>query len=86
MIYISIILTLIALALLGIAFFIMAIWRAILGKSSIDGKLTTSISLFTKKIESASGNINKHSNSTDNLKTEIKEVKNLLKTLTTKKK
>lgn len=81
MIFIGIVLSIIAIGILGAAFFMFAIWRAILGKSSVDLRLTTSIDIQTKRMEAVNKSMGAYSISTQNLTTEIKEAKRYLKEL-----
>lgn len=81
MIYINIILTVLVVAVSVIAFFMLAIWRAILGKTSIDGRLATTVTIFNKKLDNMDSNFNKYSDSQNKLSTELKDIKNLLRGL-----
>ena len=85
MIYIGIILTIIAIAVLLVAFFLFAIWRAILGKSSVDLKLATSVDIQTKRIENLSKNFNSYDANLKNLTHEAKEMSKYLKDIIAKK-
>ena len=85
MIYIGIILTIIAIAVLLVAFFLFAIWRAILGKSSVDLKLATSVDIQTKRIENFSKNFNSYDANLKNLTHEAKEMSKYLKDIIAKK-
>ena len=77
--YYYILLTFITLELFLIAFFLFAMWRALLGKSSIDLRLSVSIDMNTKKLEALNKNFIGYSSTIDNLRHEMKEASRLLK-------
>lgn len=79
MIYIGIILTVIALGILLIAFFVFATWRALLGKSSVDLKLATSVDIQTKKLEGFNKSMDKYNATNSSMGTELKDIKRYLK-------
>lgn len=84
MIYIAIILTVMTIAILIVAFFLFAIWRAILGKSSVDLKLSTSVDIQTKRIETLNKNFNTYDGSINGLVHEAKEISKHLKDIISK--
>lgn len=84
MIYIAIILTVLTIGVLAVAFFLMAIWRAILGKSSVDLKLATTIDIETKKIEALHKSMGTYTNEQGSLRNDLREIGKSLKELITK--
>lgn len=76
---IIIVLILCFLALLCIAFFLFAIWRALLGKSTVDLKLNTTITAFNKKADKMSSDIADNSVASNKLATELRELTRFLK-------
>lgn len=84
MIYISVILTILTIGVLAVAFFLMAIWRAILGKSSVDLKLATTIDIETKRIEALHKSMGSYSNEQNSLRNDLREIGKSLKELITK--
>lgn len=82
--YILIVLTIIALSGLCVVFFLFAIWRAILGKTGIDLRLSTSVDIQTKKIEALNKSMGAYDTTTHNLMTEAKEIRRHLKNLVDK--
>lgn len=72
MIYIAIILTIATFLLGGVVFFLFAIWRAILGKSSVDLKLATSFDINSKKVEVLTKNLTNFESTISGIKGEIK--------------
>lgn len=79
MIYIGIILTILTLGVIAVAFFLFAIWRAIIGKSSVDLKLATSVDIQTKRIEALNKSMNGYDTTNQNLMNEAREIKRHLK-------
>ena len=72
MTYIAVILTIATLFLGGVVFFLFAIWRAILGKSSVDLKLATSFDINSKKVEVLTKNLTNFESTISGIKGEIK--------------
>lgn len=73
------------LALLGIVFFLFAIWRATIGKSGVELKLANSVNMHSKKIDSLNKGFDKYATTQASLKDETREVKRLLKELLNRK-
>lgn len=72
---------LILLSILAVAFFLFAIWRAILGKSSVDLKLATTIDIESKKIEALHKSMGSFSNTQDHLRDEVRDLTRVAKEL-----
>lgn len=70
-----------SIGVLLICFFLFAIWRAILGKSSVDLRLSTSMEIHAKKIEALNKNFTQYSGVQDNLRKEMQEATRILKDL-----
>jgi len=70
-------------ALFIIAFFLFAIWRAIIGKSGVELKLANSINLHTKKIDTLDKSFDKYASVQSSLKDETREAKRYLKDIIT---
>tara|TARA_Y100000034_G_scaffold29728_1_gene36180 strand:+ start:53940 stop:54212 length:273 start_codon:yes stop_codon:yes gene_type:complete len=75
----TIFLCLIALALLTIAFFLFAMWRAIIGKSSVDLHLNTSLDRLHKDTRKQVTSQTTLVTILDSLKTEFKEFNQFIK-------
>lgn len=71
-IIISVILALLLNA--GILFFLMAIWRAILGKSSIDTKLGVAMNVLTTAVDKSIGATNKNTSEQGEMAKQIREL------------
>lgn len=69
-------------AICACAFFLAAIWRSILGKSSIELKLNTTLALLAKKMESLDNGLAHSSDANTKLVTELREVKRAFEALT----
>ena len=81
MIYLNVIMTLIFIVFVFIGFFMMAIWRAILGKASVDLKTQVTLDKNTKKLETFNKSLGGYAQEQNNIKNEIKEVGGLIKEL-----
>ncbi len=62
------------LVLLFIALFLFAIWRGILGKSSVDLQLSTTMKMVGTKMETLSGNLDRNVNQNHDIGKQLKEV------------
>lgn len=84
-VFIIIISIIITLLLGGVVFFMFAIWRAILGKSTVDLKLATSIDMNSKRLEQMNKNLTQHNLSTGSLSGDLRDntkaLTNLIKSL-----
>lgn len=74
------------IVLILIAFFLFAIWRAIMGKSTVDLKLIVSLDMFKKKAEKISADFSTGSTAIDGLKHEVRELHRFLKSDNNQKK
>ena len=78
-----IIISIIATILLfGVAFFLFAIWRAIIGKSTIDLRVATSVDVNTKKLTTLGKELTTFEQSIGNLKNDVKDLGRNISTLT----
>ncbi len=68
-------LLIIAIGILLIAFFMMALWRAVMGKSSVDLKLATTIDKNTKRVEALHKDFGTYGTSQDGLQKEVHDAK-----------
>ena len=59
--------------------FLMGIWKAIIGKSTIDSKLAMTMMTTGKKMDSLSGSLDKNSNGSGEVAKQLKEVARNLK-------
>ena len=82
----NILLGLMVIMLFLIAFFLFAIWRAILGKSSVDMKLATSVTLQTKKMGDLTKALGDYSGEQVTLSKTINEAVQLLKSFRSEEK
>lgn len=64
-----------------IAFFMFAIWRAILGKSSVDLQLSTNIRYLMDKIEALNKGMTNYSTIQGNVGKELKDLGKTIETL-----
>ena len=62
------------IVLLFIALFLFAIWRGILGKSSVDLQLSTTMKMVGTKMETLSGNLDRNVNQNHDIGKQLKEV------------
>lgn len=62
------------LVFICIGFFLMCIWRAILGKTGTELKLATALTSTGKKMDTLGGNIDRNSRSFEGLEKQMKEV------------
>lgn len=69
---------------LFIALFLFAIWRGILGKSTIDFKLSTTMTAVGKKMETLSTSLDKHAIGNSDVSKQLKEVSRSLGSLADK--
>lgn len=58
----------------GILFFLMAIWRAILGKSSIDTKLGVAVNVLTTALDKHNGSTNKNTTEQGEVAKQMREL------------
>ena len=59
--------------------FLMGIWKAIIGKTTIDSKLAMTMMTTGKKMDSLSGSLDKNSNGSGEVAKQLKEVARNLK-------
>lgn len=76
-----IVIAIVALVLntLVVGFFLFAIWRAIMGKSSVDIKLATSVVQNGKKLDALTKSMSEHTASQNTLRGTIKDAITLIK-------
>lgn len=65
--------------------FLMGIWKAIIGKSTIDSKLAMTMMTTGKKMDGLSGSLDKNSNGSGEVAKQLKEVARNLKDFKTEK-
>jgi hypothetical protein len=59
---------------LMIGLMLFAIWRAVLGKSSVDFQLSTTMTMVGKKMETLSGSMDRHASGNADISKELREV------------
>lgn len=79
-------LIIVALSNLLVAFFLFALWRAVIGKSSVDLKLSTSVSIQGKKMDALSKNLGDYNTTQEALHSTLKEGFTMVKNLINEKK